>query len=89
MIFRPEDSVSVTEFAVPERFQSWKGVVHGGLKPETRRPLKRPADAVMASGPGATGARLRALRATRVNATQTAQGLHPGLPLISVSGQLL
>src|SRR5437588_11125466 len=31
MIFRPEDSVSVTEFAVPERFQSWKGVVHGGM----------------------------------------------------------
>ena len=31
MIFRPEDSVSVTEFAVPDRFQSWKGVVHGGM----------------------------------------------------------
>jgi acyl-coenzyme A thioesterase PaaI-like protein len=31
MVFRPEDGVSVTEFEVPNRYQSWKGVVHGGM----------------------------------------------------------
>lgn len=29
--FLPEDDVSVTEFVVPPRYQSWKGVVHGGM----------------------------------------------------------
>jgi len=31
MVFQPEDGASVTEFEVPARYQSWKGVVHGGL----------------------------------------------------------
>jgi acyl-coenzyme A thioesterase PaaI-like protein len=31
MIFLPEGDVSVTEFEVPARYQSWKGVVHGGM----------------------------------------------------------
>jgi len=31
MVFRPEGGASVTEFEVPDRYQSWKGVVHGGL----------------------------------------------------------
>jgi uncharacterized protein (TIGR00369 family) len=31
MVFRVEDGVSVTEFEVPNRYQSWKGVVHGGM----------------------------------------------------------
>jgi acyl-coenzyme A thioesterase PaaI-like protein len=29
--FQPEGDVSVTEFQVPSRYQSWKGVVHGGM----------------------------------------------------------
>src|ERR1041385_3324591 len=43
-----------------------------GLKPDTRRPLKRPPEAVVASQPGARGARLSALRETRVNAAEAA-----------------
>lgn len=31
MTFLPEGEVSVTEFEVPARYQSWKGVVHGGM----------------------------------------------------------
>ncbi|HEY8680178.1 MAG TPA: PaaI family thioesterase [Candidatus Dormibacteraeota bacterium] len=31
MTFLPEGDVSVTEFEVPARYQSWKGVVHGGM----------------------------------------------------------
>lgn len=31
MTFSPEGEVSVTEFEVPPRYQSWKGVVHGGM----------------------------------------------------------
>ncbi len=31
MTFLPEGDVSVAEFAVPARYQSWKGVVHGGM----------------------------------------------------------
>ena len=31
MTFQPEGDVSVTEFQVPSRYQSWKGVVHGGM----------------------------------------------------------
>ena len=31
MTFRAEGEVAVTEFAVPDRYQSWKGVVHGGM----------------------------------------------------------
>lgn len=31
MSFRPEAGVAVTEFEVPPRYQSWKGVVHGGM----------------------------------------------------------
>lgn len=29
--FLPQDDVSVTEFVVPPQYQSWKGVVHGGM----------------------------------------------------------
>ena len=31
MTFLAEGDVSVTEFEVPARYQSWKGVVHGGM----------------------------------------------------------
>jgi uncharacterized protein (TIGR00369 family) len=31
MTFLPAGEVSVTEFEVPARYQSWKGVVHGGI----------------------------------------------------------
>jgi acyl-coenzyme A thioesterase PaaI-like protein len=31
MTFLPEGDVSVTEFEVPARYQSWRGVVHGGM----------------------------------------------------------
>jgi acyl-coenzyme A thioesterase PaaI-like protein len=31
LTFLPEGGVSVTEFEVPDRYQSWKGVVHGGM----------------------------------------------------------
>jgi acyl-coenzyme A thioesterase PaaI-like protein len=31
MTFLPQGEVSVTEFEVPDRYQSWKGVVHGGM----------------------------------------------------------
>jgi len=31
LTFLPEDGASVTEFEVPVRYQSWKGVVHGGM----------------------------------------------------------
>ena len=31
MTFLPAGDVSVAEFAVPARYQSWKGVVHGGM----------------------------------------------------------
>ena len=31
MTFLPEGEGSVTEFEVPPRYQSWKGVVHGGM----------------------------------------------------------
>jgi acyl-coenzyme A thioesterase PaaI-like protein len=31
MSFVPEGDLSVTEFVVPPRYQSWKGVVHGGM----------------------------------------------------------
>jgi uncharacterized protein (TIGR00369 family) len=31
MTFLPDGEVSVTEFEVPPRYQSWKGVVHGGI----------------------------------------------------------
>ena len=31
MTFVPAGGVSVAEFAVPARYQSWKGVVHGGM----------------------------------------------------------
>ena len=31
MTFLPEGDESVTEFTVPPRYQSWKGVVHGGI----------------------------------------------------------
>ena len=31
MTFLPEGDVSTTEFEVPARYQSWKGVVHGGM----------------------------------------------------------
>ena len=31
MTFRSEDETAVTEFEVPDRYQSWKGVVHGGM----------------------------------------------------------
>jgi acyl-coenzyme A thioesterase PaaI-like protein len=31
MTFVPEDGVSFVEFEVPARYQSWKGVVHGGI----------------------------------------------------------
>ncbi len=31
MTFQPEGDISVTEFQVPARYQSWKGVVHGGM----------------------------------------------------------
>jgi uncharacterized protein (TIGR00369 family) len=31
MTFLPEGEVSVAEFQVPPRYQSWKGVVHGGI----------------------------------------------------------
>jgi uncharacterized protein (TIGR00369 family) len=31
MTFLPEGEVSVAEFEVPARYQSWKGVVHGGM----------------------------------------------------------
>ena len=31
LTFLPKGEVSVTEFAVPARYQSWKGVVHGGM----------------------------------------------------------
>jgi acyl-coenzyme A thioesterase PaaI-like protein len=31
LTFLPEGEVSVTEFEVPDRYQSWKGVVHGGM----------------------------------------------------------
>jgi uncharacterized protein (TIGR00369 family) len=31
MTFLPEGEESVAEFEVPARYQSWKGVVHGGI----------------------------------------------------------
>ena len=31
MTFLAEGDASVTEFEVPARYQSWKGVVHGGM----------------------------------------------------------
>jgi uncharacterized protein (TIGR00369 family) len=31
MTFLADGDVSVAEFAVPARYQSWKGVVHGGM----------------------------------------------------------
>jgi acyl-coenzyme A thioesterase PaaI-like protein len=31
LTFLPKGEVSVTEFEVPARYQSWKGVVHGGM----------------------------------------------------------
>jgi len=31
MTFLPEGEVSVADFEVPARYQSWKGVVHGGI----------------------------------------------------------
>jgi uncharacterized protein (TIGR00369 family) len=31
MTFKPEAGESVTEFEVPPRYQSWRGVVHGGI----------------------------------------------------------
>jgi acyl-coenzyme A thioesterase PaaI-like protein len=31
MRFEPVDGAAVAEFAVPDRFQSWAGVVHGGV----------------------------------------------------------
>jgi acyl-coenzyme A thioesterase PaaI-like protein len=31
MTFLPEGDFSVTEFEVPARYQSWRGVVHGGM----------------------------------------------------------
>jgi acyl-coenzyme A thioesterase PaaI-like protein len=31
MTFLADGDVSVTEFEVPARYQSWKGVVHGGM----------------------------------------------------------
>jgi uncharacterized protein (TIGR00369 family) len=31
MTFLPEGEVSVADFEVPPRYQSWKGVVHGGI----------------------------------------------------------
>ena len=31
LTFLPEGDGSVTEFEVPARYQSWKGVVHGGM----------------------------------------------------------
>jgi acyl-coenzyme A thioesterase PaaI-like protein len=31
MTFLADGDVSATEFAVPGRYQSWKGVVHGGM----------------------------------------------------------
>ena len=31
MRFEPAEGVSVAEFEVPERYQSWHGVVHGGM----------------------------------------------------------
>lgn len=31
MTFLPKGGVSVSEFEVPARYQSWKGVVHGGM----------------------------------------------------------
>ena len=31
MTFLAEGDVSVTEFEVPARYQSWKGIVHGGM----------------------------------------------------------
>ena len=31
MAFQPQDGESVAEFEVPERYQSWSGIVHGGL----------------------------------------------------------
>jgi uncharacterized protein (TIGR00369 family) len=31
MTFLPQGEVSVAEFEVPDRYQSWKGVVHGGM----------------------------------------------------------
>jgi uncharacterized protein (TIGR00369 family) len=31
MTFVPEDGVSFVEFEVPTRYQSWKGLVHGGI----------------------------------------------------------
>jgi uncharacterized protein (TIGR00369 family) len=31
MTFLPEGDASVAEFEVPARYQSWKGVVHGGI----------------------------------------------------------
>ena len=31
MTFLPEGDVSATEFEVPARYQSWKGIVHGGM----------------------------------------------------------
>lgn len=31
MSFEPRDGESVAEYEVPERYQSWSGVVHGGL----------------------------------------------------------
>lgn len=31
MVFLPEGDVSVAEFEVPPRYQSWRGIVHGGI----------------------------------------------------------
>jgi uncharacterized protein (TIGR00369 family) len=31
MVFEPRDGESVAEYEVPERYQSWSGMVHGGL----------------------------------------------------------
>jgi acyl-coenzyme A thioesterase PaaI-like protein len=31
MHFEPRDGESVCEFAVPQRYQSWQGIVHGGV----------------------------------------------------------
>lgn len=31
MIFFPDGDISSCEFRVPARYQSWKGVVHGGM----------------------------------------------------------
>jgi len=31
LVFLPKGDTSVTEFEVPERYQSWRGVVHGGM----------------------------------------------------------